>query len=290
MTNARSRNYAVTDNTNDTAFWNTVDCKYIVVGKEIAPTTLHPHLQITIVFKEAKTVTAARALFPVGHWEIARSVHASIKYCKKEGDFTERGSPPAQGKRTDFDDVYDAITQDQATYNDILELNPRIAIQFTQGVKAAINSQVKHRSQDVAPEVHWFYGPTASGKSREAFAQAGENAYVVPTTGRFWDGYAGEECVIFDDFRSTQIDFALFLKILDRYRMSVEVKGSSVKLAATKFWITTPDDPTATYTRVNHATNQMYINENINQLVRRCTEIRRFGPLPLAPIFNNDQV
>jgi len=290
MLPSRSRNYAFTDNTNDTAFWDAVDCKYVVYGKEVAPTTGQPHLQGTIVFEHAKSVSAVRQLFPQAHWEICRSVHASIKYCKKEGDFTERGSPPSQGKRTDFHDVYDSIREDNATYEDILELNPRIAIQYTQGFKSAINIQVKHRSQDVVPEVHWFYGPTASGKSRQAFLEAGENAYVVPTTGRFWDLYSGETEVIFDDFRVGQIDFALLLKILDRYRMSVEVKGSSVKLAATKFWITTPLDPVNTYTKHNHNTGQDYINENINQLVRRCTDIRRFGPLPEYPIFINEQV
>lgn len=287
---ARSRNYAVTDNTNDINFWSSVPCKYIIVGKEVAPTTGREHLQITICFASAKTQTAARALLPAAHWEIARSVHASIIYCKKEDNYTERGTPPSQGKRSDFNDVYEAIQHDQATYEDILEMNPRIGIQFQQGIKAAINAQIKHRSQDVEPEVHWFYGPTASGKSREAFLQAGEDAYIVPSTGKFWDGYCGQTKVIFDDFRPQQIEFALFLKILDRYRMQVEVKGSSCKLAATKFWITTPQDPLATYTQHNHNTGQDYIKENINQLVRRCTEIRRFGPVPVFPIFNNEQV
>lgn len=284
----RHRSWCFTDNECLADVWASAPCKYIVYGVETAPTTGQRHFQGFIMFQHAKSFAAVKLVHPRCHWEVARNVRASIEYSKKDGVVTERGTPPAQGKRTDFEDVYELI-KDGGSYEDILEVNPGIAIKNVQGVKAAIASQVQHRSQDVAPQVHWFWGPTGSGKSREAFLQAGEDAYVWCSTGKFWEGYMGQKNVIMDDFRPDQINFALLLKILDRYRMTVEVKGGSCKLAATNFWITTPQDPRSTYTGRNHITGQTWERENIDQLVRRCTEVRQFGAVQLYPIFNNEQ-
>lgn len=284
---SRSRSWCLTDFDLNPDWWiaQQAVATYTLYGREVCPDTQRVHNQGMIYFKTKKTLANVKLLHPTFHWEPTRNNTASITYCKKDGEVTEWGDAPTQGKRSDFDDVYEAI-QDGADYRAVLEANPRIAITCVQGIKQAIVAQVKHREQDVAPMVKWYWGATATGKSRQAFSEAGADAYVFCKTGKFWEGYTGQTNVIFDDFRPDQIPFAIFLSVLDRYRVTVEVKGGSCPLAATKFWITSPKDPSATYTALNHNTGRTWTTENVNQLVRRCDEIKRFGVAEVWPVFN----
>lgn len=283
----RARAWCFTDFSLSAGVWTLVskDAKYLVYGNELCTTTNRRHYQGYVYFNVKKTFDQVQFMHPTAHWEIARNNTASIAYCKKDGDIYEMGDPPRQGKRTDFDDVYELVV-DGATYREVLESNPKLGITCVQGIKQAISAQVKHRTSTASPIVRWYWGETGTGKSRAAFAEAGDDAYVFCKTGKFWEGYTGQLNVVFDDFRPDQMPFAILLSILDRYRVTVEVKGGSCPLAATNFWITSPKNPTMTYTALNHNTGQTWTTENINQLNRRCTEIKQFGDPPNWPIFN----
>ena len=71
-------------------------------------------------------------------------------------------------------------------------------------------------------------------------------AYPKTPRSKFWDGYAGHEHVVMDEFRGG-IDIAYLLIWLDRYPCIVEVKGSSVVLSARTIWITSNLDPRLWY-------------------------------------------
>ena len=279
---SRFRSWCFTDNENKESVWDSLECQYVLYGREVASTGQN-HLQGVVTFAREKTLVAVKKLHPGCHWEPTISMPASITYCKKENNFVERGVPLAQGKRTDLDAVV-ALVKEGATLKRVAEEHPESIIRYGQGIQKLINLRIEHRLQDVVPEVHWFYGPTATGKSQTAFMEAGLDAYVHCSTGKFWEGYSGQTNVIFDDFRPDQVPFAILLRVLDRYRMTVETKGSSCPLAATKFWITTPNDVATTYTKTNHKDGSTWETENIQQLQRRVTE-RRFGPEPTWPIF-----
>jgi hypothetical protein len=76
----------------------------MVFGREIAPTTGTPHLQGYVHFERTKRLSGVRVLFPHGtHLEPRRGTpEQAADYCKKDGDFEERGVLPAQGRRTDI--------------------------------------------------------------------------------------------------------------------------------------------------------------------------------------------
>lgn len=80
-----------------------LECVYVVYGREVAPTTGTPHLQGFIIFDRTHRATAVRELFPA-HWEAARGTSSqAATYCKKDGNFTERGVfPDAGGRRSDL--------------------------------------------------------------------------------------------------------------------------------------------------------------------------------------------
>lgn len=107
MVSARSwcftlNNYTPEDEA-EVATWEGV--RYCVFGREVAPTTGTPHLQGFVVFNNARAFNAVRTrLRGRGHWTITRgSPTQASEYCKKDGDFVERGVLPAgQGFRSDL--------------------------------------------------------------------------------------------------------------------------------------------------------------------------------------------
>ena len=84
---------------------------YHVFGKEVGDSGT-PHLQGFISFSKKKKLNPARKVIGEAHMTIARSVPASIEYCKKDGDFEEFGVlPKGQGSRSDLEAFKEAVKQ-----------------------------------------------------------------------------------------------------------------------------------------------------------------------------------
>lgn len=82
-----------------------IECVYLILGKEICPTTNRPHLQGYVHFKNALTWKGAqkRLCNYKMHVEIMKGTHdEAIEYCMKDGDYDEFGERPLQGKRNDY--------------------------------------------------------------------------------------------------------------------------------------------------------------------------------------------
>lgn len=82
-----------------------IECKYLIYGKEVSPTTGTPHLQGFIIFENARYRNSIRLEVGGGHWErcVGTSQQAA-EYCRKDGEIFERGDLPSNpGKRTDVD-------------------------------------------------------------------------------------------------------------------------------------------------------------------------------------------
>lgn len=103
--------------------------------------------------------------------------------------------------------------------------------------------------------INVFWGRTGTGKSRRAWDEAGLEAYPKDPRTKFWDGYRDHRHVVMDEFRGG-IDIAHILRWFDRYPVVVEVKGSSVVLAATTIWITSNIDPRNWYPDLDEETKQ----------------------------------
>lgn len=96
---SRVRAYVFTHNNYpSTDMEDNLECKYIIYGKEVGASGT-PHLQGFVYFVNAMSLSAAIRKLPGCHVEVAKSVEAAIEYCKKDGDFTERGIPPMSQKR-----------------------------------------------------------------------------------------------------------------------------------------------------------------------------------------------
>jgi len=73
--------------------------KYICYGRETASTGTK-HLQGVLVLYEPQRMSHLKFLFGNSpHWEVCRSLPASITYCKKENDYYEKDNRKPRGRK-----------------------------------------------------------------------------------------------------------------------------------------------------------------------------------------------
>ncbi len=96
-------------------------------------------------------------------------------------------------------------------------------------------------------EVFWFHGPTGTGKTRCVYGIEGLDNVYTPLYSHskleWFENYDADEVVLIDDFRPNMCSFDMFLRLLDRYPMLVNIKGSSRQFLARKIYITSPLAP-----------------------------------------------
>jgi len=202
------------------------------------------HWQLVARTRNKCRTSAIRKLFGPFHAEPTRS-DAALDYVWKDdtrvaGTQFELGTLPVhRNSRTDWDAVlsnarggnFDAIPADVQVrcWGNLT----RIAAHYAM-------------PEPIVREILVFIGPTGTGKSRRAWAEAGLDAYPKAPLTKFWDGYRGQEHVVIDEF-SGVVAITTILRWFDRYPVIVEIKGSSVPLKATKIWVTSNLEPEEWY-------------------------------------------
>lgn len=205
-------------------------CTYLIYGREVGESGT-PHLQGYIEMATKSTrgrvggVIGARA-----HLEPRRgSQSQAIDYCKKDGDFVEFGSPCQQGKRTDLEG-YVARLKGGESLRDLALEDPVTFCRYKNGLE-----RIAHWLGDDVPreppKCYFIWGEPGTGKSRWAHDVDPDSTWIYGGAGWF-DGYSGQRVAIFDDFDDDNqrggIGYGLFLKLLDRYKLSVPIKGGFV--------------------------------------------------------------
>lgn len=217
------------------------------------------HWQVCLSLPAKKTCAWIKSQFGQScHVEITRS-QAAEEYVWKE-DTRVQGTQFELGARafkrnseTDWEQVWEA-----AKVGRLEDIPADVRVRYY-GTLRNIRSDYEEpvgmeRSCDV------FWGRTGTGKSRDAWAAAGLDAYPKDPRNKWWTGYKGSPNVIIDEFRGS-IDIAHLLRWLDRYPVLVEIKGGSVVLRAVRFWITSNIHPREWYPEIDEETR--------NALLRR---------------------
>ena len=229
---------------------DTVDCKYMVYGKEVGESGT-PHRQGTIQFHHQKSESAARKILIGCHVEICKDFESSIKYCKKDGDFVERGVPPAtqkeKGKRNA--DRWDAIKAAGREGPDAWEKLPSADyVQFKKFLEREYDAESKKRKFETmtyadadTPHV-WCYGESGTGKSR-FYREKYPDAYMKMCN-KWWDGYTNQKTVIIEDLDIKHDVLGHHLKIWgDRYPFLAERKGGAMMIRPERIIITSNYKP-----------------------------------------------
>lgn len=240
------------------------ECVYGIVGREVGESGT-PHLQCYVQLRSRQSLAALKRVFGNRiHAEIARgSGKRNREYCSKEGEYWESGVLSQQGQRTDLAGVVEMFREGKK-WEEILESNPAELARYPRFFeRCALQFGVKRNWEC---EVYVYWGNTGVGKSRRAFEET-QNPYVH-SGGQWFDGYAGEEEVIFDDFGGSEFKLTYLLKLLDRYPMRVPVKGGFVSWCPKKIYITS-----------NYAPDKWYPSakdEHVRALFRRITKSIQF--------------
>lgn len=255
--------------------------KYFVAAKEVGE-SLTPHLQCYGELANKLTITGLKAKMtelglPRFHFEVAKAdARKNIEYCTKDGEpwFEHGNRPKGQGKRTDLDQLASAI-QAGEHISDIIKSHPASYIKYFSGINQLY--AFCQTPRDFMTIGYWLYGETGTGKSRWAHENF-PNAYWKLPDCRWFDGYRGEDTVVIDDYRPTKdMSFQMILRMVDRYPMKVEVKGGHINFAPKRILFTTPKDIPETFQHLD------WIQENLEQLIRRFPHRIRFGPGLLTP-------
>lgn len=286
-------------------------CKfYALYSEEICPSTGRAHFQGYLQLEKRKRFSQLIKLIPKVNFKQAFRSYQENKYYihkSRPADLALAASDPIKypyphsfhliheigellstgsGSRNDLKEMVEFCKTARST-KELIEHDGSLYCQFRQGLK-----DIRREYQPIRtgpPTVYWFCGPTGSGKSRTAYEMAKKidpdhEPYRKNPQTKFWDGYDCQKCVIFEDFRHDQLPFAYLLQLLDRYPCLVDIKGTSSQFTASHIFITCPNDPRAEYTGTNHSTNEHWSRENIDQLLRRITQIRHFAAIKTVSI------
>lgn len=203
------------------------------------------HWQVLVTFKRKLRLGGLKAVFGNSvHAEPTRSDAANDYVWKEdtrvEGTQFELGSlPKCRGDSKDWDAIKDA-----AIGGRLDDIPADVYVRNYNALKRIVTDNLKPIA--TVREIFVYWGPTGTGKSRRAWAEAGLEAYPKDPRSKFWDGYRSHKHVVIDEFRG-DIDISHVLRWFDRYPVIIEVKGSSAVLAAEKIWITSNLHPSLWY-------------------------------------------
>lgn len=233
--------------------------RYLAYGLESCPKTGTPHHQTFLYFKSPRSVSL-KALNNLGnefgpkHCSIAPmkgTFQQNKAYCSKEGQLTEFGERPNHGARNDLEEVTNSIRSGLQTVDDVVETNPWLFHNYGRTLDRAEGIALRRKWRTEMTEGIWYVGPTGSGKSHKCFHDYGDfhpsTHYVKTLDEGWWDGYKGQETVIFNEFRG-EIAFSELLDLVDKWPKNVKVRNKeSVPFLAKRLIVTSSIDPQDCY-------------------------------------------
>jgi len=186
------------------------------------------------------------------------------------------GTPKEQGKRNDILEIQ-AKLDEGVPIPRIMKENFATMSRIHKFAREYKRAQAEPRQDP--PEITIYVGPSRSGKSSAARKQAPNAFWVSPGMGDFpLEGYDGQEDIIWDDFYGYCCKFSTLLRMLDRFPMEVNVKGTAVQFAPKRMIFTSNQLPQDWYS--GEKTHQMVWEENpLNLRIQEFGKIVEMGDL-----------
>jgi len=206
--------------------WCEQYCTWWAMGREEGDKEKTPHIQGAFRTKNTRTFKNLKGVFPDVHFEIMKaSCKRNDEYCTKDGKFEVGGKLPSQGKRTDLDDLKDAI-KDGVSLDDITMKRPTLYHQYGRTLEKVELICLRKKWRTEMTEGIWYWGETASGKSHRAFENFHPDThYLVALNDKgWWEGYKGQETVILNDFRG-EMRYNELLQLIDKWPYDVKLRN-----------------------------------------------------------------
>lgn len=265
-TEVRSRNFCFTLNNyekNEIKILKNFEYKYIIFGFEKGKEGT-PHLQGYIEFSNAVRFSTIKKKLPRIHLEKRKGTAAQASdYCKKDGDFFEDGEISKQGARNDLVEIKKKIDEG-VKMSDIADDHFGSYVRYHKGFEKYKSLKTEDRTEK--PHNTWRWGLTGVGKTFKVFEKHGAENIYVKDGSQWWDGYENQEVILIDDFDHNQWNYRELLRLLDGYKITVQVKGGTVKINSPRIYITCEYPP-----------NKIWSDNKLDQVLRRLdvvTEVR----------------
>lgn len=216
---------------------------YLIAGREVGANGTH-HIQGYMeLAKRERLAGVKRYLSPRAHCQVARGTPMENRtYCSKDGVYFEVGVlstyQNGQGSRTDLVKLKEDIDSGKKM-TEIADEHFSAWLRMEKGIRSYVGLKLPDR--DWMTEMYIYWGDTGTGKTWKAHEENKETSlYVAFDNNMVWfDGYEGQEAVLFDDFdRLPDRGITYILRLIDRYSMRVPIKGGSVKWLPRRVYFT----------------------------------------------------
>ncbi len=227
--------------------------QYFAYQLERCPRTGKHHIQgYVILTRKTRLDRVRRLLGNNPHVETRKGTHdeAASYNTKPESRIDGPwvwGTGPAQGTRSDLDEVRAKCIRGESM-KDIMDAHFGTWIRYHRGIEKAVEMYRKPR--ETFTEAICLWGPTGTGKSHYA-ATTYPNAFWVPARSpgstAWFNGYDGQDTIVFDEFSHQHVPLDTLLRLCDRNPLQLPTKGGFVNVVATRVVITTNTDPATWY-------------------------------------------
>lgn len=242
------------------------DIRYIAYSNETCPTTGRPHHQGFIYFHGKKqSYKKIGKMLGNSNCRVCKgNLEQNEAYCSKSNELIEFGNKPSQSERKDLAMLKDDILMNVVTSEDIMCSNPVVYHMYGRTIDKLEDVALRKKFRTWMTIGSWYYGETGSGKSEHVYRDYNPSThYVFPNDNGWFDGYKGQEIVIFDDFRGNTIPFAELLSLCDKYPKCVKRRNREpVPFLAKEIRITSSLHPMSIYTN-------LHTDDKLDQLYRR---------------------
>lgn len=212
---------------------------YVIIGEEIAPSTGTPHLQGYAEFETVYKFGPIAKKYGM-FVQLARTQKEAIDYCKKEGNFEERGVPKPDESGTKGGEINKKRWDDakQAAKEGRLDDLPSdIFFKYYKTAKEIAKDFMKKPEALTELKNLWIYGEAGTGKTRLADTIA-PDAYSK-NCNKWWDGYQHEEIVIINDFGLEHKVLGHHMKLWGEHRGFIgETKGGAINIRPKRIIVT----------------------------------------------------
>lgn len=222
---------------------DTKNIKRMVFGHEVGESGT-PHLQGFIHLKNATTISALKRRLGSDRYHLEATRGTDFEawtYCTKDGDVVvEFGEQPTEeGELSDWEMIAQMV-KDGSSNLEIIERYPAIGIRCQ---SALDRMRLEHDRANAGwrdVEVTFITGPTGCGKTRTVMDNFGyANVYRCTDKKHPFETYAGQDVIVFEEFRNGFARIEDMLNWLDGYPVELPARYANKLAKFTKVYILT---------------------------------------------------